>query len=68
MTTQITIDAHGWDIEVKTRTEVPVPAGLERMGPKEYDEKTFIVKAGTKHVESIWDTKSISGIRELKRL
>lgn len=69
MTTQITIDAHaGWDIEVTTKTRDIVPAGLERMGPPTYTEKTFIVKAGTKHVEAIWDNKSISGIRELKRL
>lgn len=68
MTTAVTIDAHaGWDVEVTTKTEVPVPAGLERMGPVEYNEATFIVKAGQKHTEYVWAGKTISNIREIPK-
>lgn len=68
MTTSIIIDAHaGWDVEVTTKTEVAVPAGLERMGPATYTETTFIVKAYSKHTEYVWGGKTISNIREIPK-
>lgn len=68
MTTVITIDAHaGWDVEVTTKSEDAVPAGLERMGPATYTETTFIVPAYTKHTEYVWTGKTISNIREIPK-
>ena len=70
MTTMITIDAHaGWDVEITTRSrsERNVSSGGTPVKEWTQTERTFIVKANTKHNESIWDGQDIVSIREIKK-
>jgi hypothetical protein len=71
MTTAITIDAHaGWDIEVTVRYLMEnneYPQQHLKLTESIYKDQTFIIKAGTKHTEHIWDNKIIVNIKEVKR-